>query len=130
MWAELVHIEDSLHPQDFDLHPKDSDLQPRDGGVHAKSQRPLTLLGLEYQLQVHWQNYCAVLRRPRGCSTQWCDGRSGVRVSSYLADIAATVYSSGVVMCLGAFRLYRHRLLPSVVVPYLRLYLQSCIVTA
>ena len=53
MWAELVRIEESLHPQGFDLHPKDDDLYPRDIGAHAKSQRPLTLLGLEYQLQVH-----------------------------------------------------------------------------
>ena len=58
MWAELVHLEECLHPRDSDLHPKASGFRPRDDGTHTQPQPPMTLLGLEVQLQVGQQSYC------------------------------------------------------------------------
>ena len=69
MWAELVHLEEGLHPRDSDLHPKDSGLHPRDGGTHSQPQPPVTLLGLEYQLQVGQRSYCACVQ-PASANTR------------------------------------------------------------
>lgn len=59
MWAELVHLEEYLHPRDSGLDPGDSGFHPKGSGTHTQPQPPKMLLGLEYQLQVWQQSYYA-----------------------------------------------------------------------
>lgn len=46
IWAELVQLEENLHPSE--------------ASVQAEPQPQVSLLGLEYQLQVWWQNITIV----------------------------------------------------------------------
>lgn len=55
IWAELVHLEENLHPEKANMR--------------SQPQLPVTLLGLEYQLQVGGRTYCTFLSGSSKCDS-------------------------------------------------------------